>query len=88
MENYDRAKKIVLSNLDKLKVLAEALLERETLDAADIDVLFAGGTLAPMPPVAAFPGLSRNSEQAKGQRPEGAATSASYPIVPPAPEKA
>jgi cell division protease FtsH len=52
MENYDRAKKIVLSNLDKLKVLAEALLERETLDAADIDVLFAGGKLAPMPPVA------------------------------------
>ena len=34
MENYERAKKVVMSNLDKLKVLAESLLERETLDAA------------------------------------------------------
>jgi cell division protease FtsH len=89
LENYDRAKKIVLSNLDKLKVLAEALLERETLDAADIEVLFAGGKLESIPPVVAFSGLSKSSEQAKGQRPEGAGTpSANFPIVPPAPEKA
>jgi cell division protease FtsH len=43
--NYDRAKKVVLENLDKLKGLAEALLEYETLDGADIDVIFATGRL-------------------------------------------
>jgi cell division protease FtsH len=89
MENYDRAKKIVLGNLDKLKVLAEALLEKETLDAADMDVLLAGGKLDDTPPVATFPSLSKSSEQLKAQRPEGAGTSsANYPIVPPTPEKA
>ena len=89
IENYERAKKIVLSNLDKLKVLAEALLERETLDAADIDVLFTGGKLDNTPPVTTFPSLSKSSEQLKAQRPEGSGTSsANYPIVPPTPEKA
>jgi cell division protease FtsH len=43
--NYDRARKAVMENLDKLKVLAEALLEYETIDGAEIDVLFAGGHL-------------------------------------------
>jgi len=89
MENYDRAKKVVLSNLDKLKVLAEALLERETLDAADIDVLFAGGKIDNTPAVTTLPSLSKSSEQLKSPRPEGAGTaSANYPIVPPTPEKA
>jgi cell division protease FtsH len=40
--NYERAKGVVAANLDKLKVLAEALLEYETLDGAEIDVLFSG----------------------------------------------
>jgi len=31
--------------MDKLNVLAEALLEYETIDGAEIDVLFAGGKL-------------------------------------------
>ena len=44
-ENYERAKKIVLSNLDKLKLIAEALLERETLDGAR-DRRAAGGRQA------------------------------------------
>jgi cell division protease FtsH len=44
-DNYARAKKVVLDNLDKLKVLAEALLEYETVDGAEIDTLFAGGRL-------------------------------------------
>ena len=41
--NYDRARKAVMDNLDKLKVLAEALLEYETVDGAEIDTLFSGG---------------------------------------------
>ncbi len=44
-ENYDRARKVVVDNLDKLKALAEALLEYETVDGAEIDVIFAGGRL-------------------------------------------
>ena len=43
--NYDRARKAVMDNLDKLKVLAEALLEYETIDGAEIDTLFSGGRL-------------------------------------------
>ena len=43
--NLERAKQVITGNLDKLNVLAEALLEYETLDGAEIDVLFAGGKL-------------------------------------------
>jgi cell division protease FtsH len=41
-ESYDRAKAVVVEHLDKLKGLAEALLDFETLDGADIDTIFAG----------------------------------------------
>jgi cell division protease FtsH len=43
--NYDRARKVVMENLDKLKALAEALLEFETIDGAEIDIIFSGGRL-------------------------------------------
>jgi cell division protease FtsH len=43
--NYDRARKAVMDNLEKLKVLAEALLEYETVDGVEIDTLFSGGRL-------------------------------------------
>jgi cell division protease FtsH len=43
--NYDRAKKVVVINIDKLKALAEALLEYETVDGHEIDVIFSGGRL-------------------------------------------
>ena len=33
---YENAKKLVKANFDKLELLAEALLERETLDAGEI----------------------------------------------------
>jgi cell division protease FtsH len=87
MENYERAKQIVLGNLDKLKLLAEALLERETLDAADIDILLAGGKLDRTPEVAPSPGLSKSSDQPRTQREEAAA--GKFPPIPsPTPEKA
>ncbi len=50
-ENHERAKKLVVENLDKLKVLAEALLEYETLDGAEIDTLFGGKKLERRPPI-------------------------------------
>ena len=50
-ENHERAKQVITGNMDKLNVLAEALLEYETLDGAEIDVLFAGGKLDRAPAV-------------------------------------
>jgi cell division protease FtsH len=85
-ENYERAKKIVLSNLDKLKLIAEALLERETIDGAEIDVLFAGGTLDRTPQVTTFPSLSKSSEQLEAQR--AAEGKTGFPLPAPTPEKA
>jgi len=43
--NYERAKQAVVENVDKLKALAEALLEYETVDGAEIDQIFAGQKL-------------------------------------------
>jgi cell division protease FtsH len=42
---YERAKKIILENRDKIKVIAEALLEFETLDAVQINEILQHGRL-------------------------------------------
>ncbi len=44
---YQRARKILTENLDALKRVATAVLERETLDAEEIDLLLAGKPLPP-----------------------------------------
>ena len=36
-ENYERAKKLIIENKNALIAIAEALIERETLDAGDLD---------------------------------------------------
>ena len=38
-ENYERAKRILTENMASLKALAEALLEKEVLDASEIDAI-------------------------------------------------
>jgi cell division protease FtsH len=43
--NYERAHKIVVEHMDKLKLLAEALLEFEIIEGNEIDQLFAGKVL-------------------------------------------
>jgi cell division protease FtsH len=45
-----RAERLIADNLAKLKVLAEALLEREILDGEEIDTLLKGRQLPPMVP--------------------------------------
>jgi cell division protease FtsH len=50
MDNYARAKKVVTENLDKLKAIAEALLEFETLSTDDINVLMDGNKIERKPP--------------------------------------
>jgi cell division protease FtsH len=46
---YDIAKKIVADNLGVLHNLAKAVMERETLDADDIDRILKGESLTPGP---------------------------------------
>ena len=40
--NYERAEKILTDNLDKLRLMADALLKYETLDKDQIDDIMAG----------------------------------------------
>jgi cell division protease FtsH len=44
-EQYARAKKLLLENREKLDTIAEALLERETLDREELEAIMAGKPL-------------------------------------------
>jgi cell division protease FtsH len=48
IECFDRAKKLISENKDALKRIAEALLEREVLDAHQIEALIKGEELEPL----------------------------------------
>ncbi len=49
---YDTAKKLIDEHSEKLVAIAEALLERETLDATDVKALIDGEKLPTLPPSA------------------------------------
>jgi cell division protease FtsH len=51
MRNQERAREVIRANLDKLDVLSRALMDFETIDGAEVDVLLAGGkvTRPPLP---------------------------------------
>jgi cell division protease FtsH len=55
LEQYARAKVILKENQALLARIADALLEYETIDAADIDVIMAGGAISRPPPVKSNP---------------------------------
>ena len=42
---YDRAKKLITDNFETLKRIADALMEYETLEAEDVEILVNGGTI-------------------------------------------
>ena len=48
-ENYERAKRLLTEHMASLKGLAEALLEKEVLDSADIDQIILQSTLQTVP---------------------------------------
>jgi cell division protease FtsH len=48
-ENYERAKRLLTENMSSLKRLAEALLEKEVLDGADIDNILLQSTSQAVP---------------------------------------
>src|SRR5438034_5306 len=52
---YETAKTVVLEHRDGLDRLAAALLERETLDREDVELVVAGKPLPPVPPPPAAP---------------------------------
>jgi cell division protease FtsH len=60
-EQYERARKILQERIDILHRMANALLERETLDAVEIKLILEGGTL---PPVEAKPAAAEAEEKA------------------------
>jgi cell division protease FtsH len=70
-EAYDKARKIIEERSDALIRIAEALLEREVLDADEIKALIEGRALTPLHPA---PGRNGNEGQPQQQivpRPEG-----------------
>jgi len=48
---YEEAKQMLVERRPVLDAIAEALLERETLEGKEIDLLIAGETLPPLPPI-------------------------------------
>jgi len=46
---YERARKLLADNKEKLVAVAKGLLERETLDTGEVKSLMSGATLAPVP---------------------------------------
>jgi cell division protease FtsH len=51
---YEQARRAILANRDALERTAKALLERESLEAEEIDKLFAGVPLPPVPEAPSF----------------------------------
>jgi cell division protease FtsH len=70
---YDEAKSVLAENRDKLDRIADALLERETLETADLKKLLAGEPLPPLPqPIASAPaGGPRASRPSRMREPAG-----------------
>jgi cell division protease FtsH len=52
-EAFERARQILTDNRKELDLLAHALLERETLDREEVEMVVAGKPLPPVPPAAA-----------------------------------
>jgi len=52
-ENHDRVRQLLATNREKLTLLAETLLERESLDTDEIDALVNGRSIDPAPSSAA-----------------------------------
>ena len=67
-EAYGKAKKLLLENRDKLEKLAQTLLEREVLNAVEIEMVLKGETLPPV--IAKAQNKSNLDDRAKKQKKE------------------
>ncbi len=79
MQAYERAKAILTENKDALTRIAEALLERETLDGVDIQMLLDG---EPLKEKAAPSISSKDKESAESETAEGTKGKIISPIPP------
>jgi cell division protease FtsH len=64
-EQYQRAKVLLEERIEILHRMANALLERETLNAEEIMTILEGGTLAPFEPIAPATGPAEEKPAAK-----------------------
>jgi cell division protease FtsH len=67
--NYERAQTLLTENLDKLHVMADALMQYETLDAEQIDDLMAGREPRPPEDSDNHPGRGRRPDAGTAARP-------------------
>jgi cell division protease FtsH len=88
MANYERAKKILLDNLDKLRLIADALLVHETLDAEGIDLVMSGGELPLKRPEALAAPAAGQLKAARSEKRPGFFTPHPVPALKEDPEKA
>lgn len=70
-EAYERAKKLLTDHKDILIRVAEALIERETLDATELDILMRGEELPPvLPPANPTASATSETETAEKKKPQ------------------
>ena len=67
LEQHARATKLLTEHMDKLDAIAEALLERETLDAEELQAIVDGNELPPRQRVV-IPRYSEKAAKAKEKR--------------------
>lgn len=79
--NYDRAKELLQSHLVELHALAEALLERETLTAEEINQVIRGEKLTPVKPSAPLSGR-RSAKAPSVPSKEGVTIAPHVPVHP------
>jgi cell division protease FtsH len=82
LESQARAKKLIGDNMDKLELLATALLERESLDAQEISLLLQGKKLPPLTvPAPPRPEpQARREYQKKEKKPAGVVAPRTDPV--------
>jgi cell division protease FtsH len=68
-EMHDLTRKVISENRDKLERLAQSLLERETLDSAEIDAVLAGQELPPRQRVIIPTWADKRKDRAEKKRP-------------------
>ncbi len=73
-ENYDAARKIVEEHKDKVELIARALMEFESLNRPDIDVLIEGGSIADLTRIRKERREAREEAARKARQPETSGT--------------
>jgi cell division protease FtsH len=71
-EAFNRAREILTGNMEFLHRMANTLLERETIDREEVELIAAGKNLPPRPPaIVAAPPSDRPASPEKAARPHG-----------------